>query len=36
MYILHLLCAQGIFSHESARYFHALTVLKPSECFMLK
>lgn len=31
MYILHLRCAQGIFSHESALFLHDLTDREPSE-----
>lgn len=31
MYIMHLRCAQGVFSHESALYFHDLTDREPSE-----
>ena len=31
MYILHLRCAQGVFSHESALFFHDLTDREPSE-----
>ena len=31
MYILHLRCAQGVFSHESALYFHDLTDREPSK-----
>lgn len=31
MYILHLRCAQGVFSHESALFLHDLTDREPSE-----
>lgn len=31
MYILHLRCAQGVFSHESALFLHNLTDREPSE-----
>lgn len=31
MYILHLRCAQGVFSHESALLFHDLTDREPSQ-----
>lgn len=31
MYLLHLRCAQAVFSHESALYFHDLTDREPSE-----
>ena len=31
MYILHLRCAQGVFSHESALLFHDLTDREPSK-----
>ncbi|MBQ9886717.1 MAG: type IV toxin-antitoxin system AbiEi family antitoxin domain-containing protein [Lachnospiraceae bacterium] len=31
MYILHLRCAQGIFSHETALYLHDLTDREPDE-----
>ena len=31
MYILHLRCAQGVFSHESALFLHGLTDREPCE-----
>ncbi len=31
MYILHLRCAQGVFSHETALFLHNLTDREPSE-----
>ena len=31
MYIFHLRCAQGVFSHESALFLHDLTDREPSE-----
>ena len=30
MYLLHLRCSQGIFSHETALFFHDLTDREPS------
>ena len=30
MYLLHLRCSQGIFSHETALFFHGLTDREPS------
>lgn len=34
MYILHLRCGQGVFSHESALFLHDLTDREPSEYYI--